>query len=65
MASWNHVCEDCGHEWESSKENQRCPSCGSDSTQITKLKGGSVTALSKMTELNSEPSALFFGTKIV
>jgi rubrerythrin len=26
---YNHVCEDCGHQWESSKEIQKCPNCGS------------------------------------
>jgi putative FmdB family regulatory protein len=39
MMPYNHVCEDCGHEWESAQPNdtsaaaQSCPKCGSDSTQ--------------------------------
>lgn len=30
---YNHVCEDCGKEWESAKEEENCPKCGSESTQ--------------------------------
>ena len=39
MMPYNHVCEDCGHEWESAQPSdahadaQRCPKCGSESTQ--------------------------------
>jgi len=33
MAAYNHVCEDCGEEWESAKEDEKCPSCGSGATQ--------------------------------
>lgn len=35
---YNHVCEDCGNEWESSKEDQRCPACGSSATQSTQQR---------------------------
>lgn len=35
---YNHVCEDCGHEWESGQEDQRCPSCGSRSTQSNRQR---------------------------
>lgn len=33
MSCWNHVYEDCGNQWESGKENQKCPRCGSDNTE--------------------------------
>lgn len=26
---YNHVCEDCGREWESGKKVDKCPNCGS------------------------------------
>lgn len=65
MAAWNHVCEDCGHQWESSKEDQKCPNCGSDSTQSSKQRVGSMIALGAMTMPHNESSVSFFGTKIV
>ncbi|WP_404361062.1 FmdB family zinc ribbon protein [Methylotuvimicrobium sp. KM1] len=39
MIGYNHVCEDCGHEWEQAHEDDahadaaKCPNCGSESTQ--------------------------------
>ncbi|RTL52455.1 MAG: zinc ribbon domain-containing protein [Rhodocyclaceae bacterium] len=39
MQPYNHVCEDCGYEWEAGHANDReadkalCPRCGSDDTQ--------------------------------
>ncbi len=33
MKSFNHVCEDCGHEWESATEDENCPACGSGDTE--------------------------------
>lgn len=40
MAAYNHVCEDCGEIWESAKEHQKCPNCGSESTQSSKQRQG-------------------------
>jgi rubrerythrin len=34
--TYNHVCEDCGKEWESAKKDESCPSCGSSATQSNK-----------------------------
>lgn len=42
MRQYNHVCEDCGHEWEAAHENDRqadaatCPRCGSENTQANR-----------------------------
>ena len=39
MQAYNHVCEDCRHEWEQGHENDEkaetedCPNCGSELTQ--------------------------------
>lgn len=39
MRQYNHVCEDCGYEWEAGHENDDqaeeavCPRCGSEETQ--------------------------------
>lgn len=39
MNGYNHVCEDCGYEWEAVHANDReadkekCPNCGSDNTE--------------------------------
>ncbi len=39
MQWYNHVCEDCGKEWESAQPNddkadaEACPNCGSSATQ--------------------------------
>jgi predicted nucleic acid-binding Zn-ribbon protein len=38
MTGYNHVCEDCGHIWESWKEDEDCPRCGSDSTQSSPIR---------------------------
>lgn len=39
-SSWNNVCEDCGHEWESDHDcedkGEKCPSCGSRGIQSSK-----------------------------
>jgi rRNA maturation endonuclease Nob1 len=42
MASYNHVCEDCGNEWMSAKERQTCPRCGSASTQSNVSRGSQI-----------------------
>lgn len=44
MSGYNHVCEDCGHEWEACHDNDRqadaarCPKCGSSDTQAYRQK---------------------------
>lgn len=34
---YNHVCETCGECWESFKENEKCPKCGSRDTQSNEM----------------------------
>lgn len=36
--AFNHVCENCGAEWMSAKEDEDCPSCGAENTQSWQSK---------------------------
>lgn len=42
MPAYNHLCEDCGHEWEADHSNDKqadaalCPKCNSEDTQANR-----------------------------
>ena len=42
MPQYNHVCEDCGYEWQAAHKNDEkadavtCPKCGSEDTQANR-----------------------------